>query len=166
MKATPKSLALIGIGSNLNQPKHQVEKAIAALNVLPETQVAKASSLYQSKPQGPQDQNLFCNAVALIETRLNPSQLLLALQNIEQQFGRVKLRHWGERVIDLDVLFYAQESIRLDTPNLTIPHPHALSRDFVMIPALEICPDWELPDGSLLKQHLSACLDHHLQRID
>jgi len=157
---------LIGIGSNLNDPGFQVAQAISALTSLPHTQWIKSSSPYRSLPQGPQDQDLFCNAVALIETRLSPAELLLALQSIEQAFGRIKTRHWGERIIDLDILFYGQDTILLQEPDLCIPHPHALSRDFVLIPALEICPDWRLPDGSLLSSKLAACLDHGLQRIE
>ena len=157
---------LIGLGSNLCDPALQVTKAIAALSSLPQTRLIQASSLYQSLPQGPQDQDRFCNAVALLETRLTPAALLLALQAIEQQSGRIKTRHWGERILDLDLLFYGQHTIRLHDPDLCIPHPHALSRDFVLIPALEICPDWRLPDGSALSSKLDACLDHNLQRIE
>lgn len=161
--ATP---VLIGLGSNLCDPVLQVQQAIQALTSLPQTQLIRASSLYQSLPQGPQDQDRFCNAVALLETRLTPAELLLTLQAIEQQSGRIKTRHWGERIIDLDILFYGQHTIRLLEPDLSIPHPHALSRDFVLIPALEICPDWRLPDGSSLSSKLAACLDHNLQRIE
>lgn len=161
--ATP---VLIGVGSNLCDPVIQVTQAIAALSSLPQTQLIRASSLYQSLPQGPQDQDRFCNAVALVATSLTPSELLLAVQAIEQRFGRIKVRHWGERIIDLDILFYGQHTIRLHEPELSIPHLHALSRDFVLLPALEICPDWRLPDGSLLASQRTACLDHDLQRIE
>lgn len=157
---------LIGVGSNLCNPVLQVKQAIAALSSLPHTRVIQTSSLYQSLPQGPQDQDRFCNAVALVATSLTPSELLLAVQAIEQQFGRIKTRHWGERIIDLDILFYGQHTVRLHEPDLCIPHPHALSRDFVLLPALEICPDWRLPDGSLLASQRASCLGHDLQRIE
>lgn len=144
---------LIGIGSNLEGPKDQVRKAISTLKDVPDTVLLKASSLYSSKPQGPQDQDDYVNAVALVSTNLSPIQLLLALKNIEAQFGRVKKRHWGERIIDLDIVFYGQDEVELLDPDLVIPHREALNRDFVVMPALEIAPDWVLPNGERLESY-------------
>jgi 2-amino-4-hydroxy-6-hydroxymethyldihydropteridine diphosphokinase len=156
---------LIGLGSNLDQPQRQVNNAIKAIMAIEDCLFLRASSLYESSPQGPQDQENFCNAVALVSTNLPPKDLLYKLQAIENNFGRVKTRHWGERVIDLDILYYGQSNINLDTPDLHIPHRHALARDFVIIPALEVTPDWCLPDGTYLKDYQEACLNHQLKKI-
>ncbi len=157
---------LLGIGANLDGPKRQVSKAIERINQHADITLKARSSLYRSQPQGPQDQNDFVNAVVWIETALEPSSLLQATQAIEADFGRIKSRHWGERIIDLDILFFNNESISLEKPALCIPHPYAVQRDFVLIPAIEIAPDWTLPDETPLTHFLSSCATHHLQRID
>ena len=144
---------LIGIGSNLDQPLEQVKRAIATLGHHESCQQLRASSLYVSSPQGPQDQDDFVNAVVWTTTSLGPLGLLNMLQEVERSFGKVKKRHWGERVIDLDILFYGQKRVDHVDPNLRIPHAEALNRDFVVVPALEVAPNWRLPDGSLLADH-------------
>lgn len=156
---------LIGIGSNLDGPVQQVNKALHALDSVAQTALLRHSSLYLSKPQGPQDQEDFCNAAALLHTSLAPVDLLLALQSIENDCGRIKTRHWGERVIDLDILFYGQQQISIDEPDLQVPHPFACQRDFVLQPVLEICPDWRLPDGKRLASCLAGVTSHNLRRI-
>lgn len=135
--------AIIGLGGNLDNPQQSVTQAIALLSELPSTKLVKASSLYASKPQGPQDQPDFINAVAMIETKLAPMALLASLQTLEKQMGKVKKRHWGERLIDLDILLFADRII--DLPQLTIPHPQIPFRDFVLLPLAEIMPDCEIP---------------------
>lgn len=95
-----------------------------------------ASSLYASKPQGPQDQPDFVNAVAKIKTQLSATSLLASLQTLEKEQGKVKKRHWGERVIDLDILLYG--SVTIQTTTLTIPHPEIPYRDFVLLPLSEL----------------------------
>lgn len=157
---------LIGLGSNLNAPQQQIKRAITSISSIENIELQSASSLYQSSPQGPQDQEDFCNAVILIRTSLSPEHLLLTLQTLENDFGRIKTRHWGERIIDLDILYYGQMTIQTETPDLHIPHREALSRDFVIIPALEIVPDWCLPDGTLLKDYQEACLNHQLIKLN
>jgi 2-amino-4-hydroxy-6-hydroxymethyldihydropteridine diphosphokinase len=156
---------LIGIGSNLDDPKKQVSRAIAVLNTIQKTRLLLRSSLYSSSPRGPQDQNNFVNAATLIETYLNPAQLLNSLQTIESDFGRLKKRRWGERIIDLDIVFFGQQEVSLSNPNLTIPHAEALLRDFVMVPCLEICPEWRLPNGKPLRDYSSGCETHNLHQL-
>lgn len=157
--------ALIGLGSNLDSPIQQIQTSIKTLSLHKEVDVLKVSSLYESLPQGPQDQNRFINAVVLIQTALDPESLLFLLQDIERKQGKIKVRHWGERCIDLDILFIDQLILKLSSPDLIIPHPHALSRDFVLIPALEITPNWQLPDQTLLKDHLASCIKHDLKKL-
>lgn len=165
MAANSFNQVLIGLGSNLEAPIKQVQKAIEVISKHPIVELKAKSSLYRSSPQGPQDQEDFINAVILIETPLRPLELLRETQAIENRFGRVKTRHWGERIIDLDILFFNDEEISEQTPSLTIPHPYALERDFVLIPALEIAPDFQLPDATALKSYRASCHSYNLQRI-
>lgn len=138
----------IGLGSNLNQPYQQIKAAIVALDKLEATDVVAHSGYYSSKPMGPEDQPDYVNAAVKIETALSAQALLLACQQIEQQQGRIKTRHWGERSIDLDILLYAQQQI--DSDNLKLPHPGICQRDFVYLPLLDIEPALNVPGRGLL----------------
>lgn len=150
----------IGLGSNLDQPANQLKQALKLLAQLPDTELLSHSSFYGSKPVGPQDQPDFINAVAQLNTTLSPEILLQQLQAIEQQQGRIKKRHWGERTIDLDILLFGQTEI--DTPNLTIPHKEISQRDFVLKPLLELEPQLSLPNGTRLSSLLPLCPDNQL----
>jgi len=136
-------LAYIGLGSNLSDPAGQVRRALGRIAELPESRLAAASRLYRSPPLGPLDQPDFINAVAALETQLAPADLLHALQGIEQAFGRVRLRRWGERIIDLDLLLY--DNLRLDSPELILPHPGLGERAFVLRPLADIAPELVIP---------------------
>ncbi len=140
----------IGIGSNLDDPKHQVLTAIERLKKLPDSRWQGVSRLYASRPQGPQDQPDFVNAVAWVKTQLAPLALLDALQDIEQTQGKVKKRHWGERLIDLDVLLYGDQVI--DNARLRVPHPFMTERDFVLLPLMDLLPDGRMPSGRTFKE--------------
>ena len=133
----------IGLGSNLAGPVEQVKTACQSLNSLPNTQVIQCSQLYASKPQGPQDQPDFVNAVCLLETDLTPFALLDELQNLEQSQGRIKKRHWGERHIDLDILMFDQDVFCSD--RLTVPHVEIANRDFFLLPLAELTPGLLIP---------------------
>lgn len=152
--------AAIGLGSNLDDPAMQVQRAFEALDALPDTRLLARSRLYRSRPQGPQDQPDFVNACTLIETALAPEALLDVLQEIERQQGRVRRRHWGERVIDLDLLLYGDQVI--DTPRLTVPHPWLHRRDFVLVPLAEIAPDWSIPGVGTVGEALARLDEHYL----
>ena len=142
----------IGLGANIDDPRRQLEDALQALQQHPCIQVNICSSFYGSKPVGPQDQPDFVNAVACIATSLTPEQLLDALQAQERQQGRIKLRHWGERCIDLDILLYGDQVV--ESERLRIPHPQMLLRSFVLLPLHEIAPDLVFPDGHPLQQDI------------
>lgn len=142
----------IGLGSNLQDPEAQIDQALDALALLPDSRLTAVSSLYRSAPLGPSDQPDYLNAVAMFDTRLAALALLDALQAIEQQQGRVRERHWGPRTIDLDLLLYGAEQI--DLPRLQVPHPQMLLRSFVLVPLAELAPGLHLPDGSSLQQVL------------
>jgi 2-amino-4-hydroxy-6-hydroxymethyldihydropteridine diphosphokinase len=133
----------IGLGSNLEDPLSQLQIAVEQLKSLPETALVGCSQFYGSKPLGPDDQPDFINAVCQIETQLSPPVLLSALQQIEIDQGRIKKRHWGERLIDLDILLYADKIIK--TTDLTIPHAEIALRDFVLIPLAELSPGLVIP---------------------
>jgi 2-amino-4-hydroxy-6-hydroxymethyldihydropteridine diphosphokinase len=138
-------IAYLGLGSNLDQPKAHIERAIADIAEFDNTAVVARSSLYESAPLGPQDQPNFINAVLAIETELSPLDLLKACQELELKHGRVKKRHWGERTLDIDILLYGNQII--DLPELTIPHKGLKERIFVVQPLAEIDPELVLPSG-------------------
>lgn len=145
----------IGLGSNLDQPKDHIRLALEDLKKLPQSQLVLASRLYLSKPVGPQDQDDFINAVALLATTLDPLTLLDKLQAIEQQHQRVRERHWGPRTLDLDILLFGNQVI--EQPRLKVPHVQMDQRDFVIGPLLEICPQLVLPNGTALQHLLQQC---------
>lgn len=147
--------AYIGLGSNLNAPALQIEQALEALAALPQSRVLRHSALYASPPLGPIDQPDYLNAVAELETTLPPLELLDALQAIEQAQGRVRERHWGERVIDLDLLLYGD--VRMQSERLTLPHVGMTERAFVLRPLAELMPDMRLPGGEHLRDLVLAC---------
>ncbi|GGC94381.1 2-amino-4-hydroxy-6-hydroxymethyldihydropteridine diphosphokinase [Vreelandella lutescens] len=126
----------IGLGSNLEHPEAQVRQALSELAALPLCQLVACSSLYATPPVGPQDQPDFINAVACLDTRLSPLALLDQLQALEQHHRRRRLRHWGPRTLDLDLLLYGERVIQ--QPRLTVPHPHMHARAFVIVPLAEV----------------------------
>ncbi|ASP40701.1 2-amino-4-hydroxy-6-hydroxymethyldihydropteridine diphosphokinase [Bacterioplanes sanyensis] len=153
--------AYIGLGANLNDPIDQLCTALTALSQLPGSRLLGISSLYGSKPLGPQDQPDFFNAVAALQTELEPLALLDALQSQEQEQGRVRRRHWGERCIDLDILLLGDT--QWYCPRLTLPHKELTQRSFTLIPLAELDPHLCLPDGRRVSQ-LTPAFDGELQR--
>ena len=136
--------AYVGVGSNLADPRAQVEGAFAKLARLPRSRLELTSRLYASRPMGPIAQPDFVNAAAGLLTRLTPEGLLTELRAIETAMGRPAERvRWGPRVIDLDLLSYARE--RRTEASLTLPHPGIVDRNFVLYPLNEIAPDLDLP---------------------
>jgi 2-amino-4-hydroxy-6-hydroxymethyldihydropteridine diphosphokinase len=136
--------AYIGLGSNLDDPVAQVQRAFDLLRDLPNTQLTGRSSLYESAPFGPVEQPNFINAVASIATELNPADLLAQLQNIQRNQGRTAggIR-WGPRVLDLDLLLYGD--VVIETTDLTVPHAGIAMRNFVLLPLRELSPDLFIP---------------------
>lgn len=136
--------AYVGIGSNLRDPAAQVRAAFAALAELPHTRLERRSSLYGSRPMGPVAQPDFCNAVAGLVTELGADALFAALREIEARLGREPPRErWGPRVIDLDLLVYADQC--RGEAALTLPHPGIAERNFVLWPLSEVAPDLLIP---------------------
>ena len=136
--------AYVGIGSNLEDPKSQVLRAFEELRALPGTRAIRLSPLYRSAPLGPVSQPDFVNAVAGLLTRLDSRALLGKLRALEAAFGRPAERErWGPRVLDLDLLVYGRE--RRQDPDLTLPHPGIVERNFVLYPLADIAPDLDVP---------------------
>jgi 2-amino-4-hydroxy-6-hydroxymethyldihydropteridine diphosphokinase len=158
--------AYIGIGANLGRPQRQIEQAFVALRRLPRTRLTAISSLYRTTPVGPQDQPDYINAAAGLRTRLTPTELLGALQSIEQRLGRVRDgRRWGPRMLDLDLLLYGD--LCLDTPALRLPHPWMHRRGFVLVPLADIAPAGLLvPGRGRLTELLSAVGRGGIQRVE
>jgi 2-amino-4-hydroxy-6-hydroxymethyldihydropteridine diphosphokinase len=130
--------AFIALGSNLQNPKHQVQQALEAIKSHEEIQFVGASSLYKTAPVGYDNQDDFINAVAEIKTDLTPIELLRSLLSIENTFGRERPFPNAPRVLDLDLLLY--DDIAMDSEELTLPHPRMHERGFVVIPLAEIAP--------------------------
>ena len=150
---TDVALAFVGIGSNLGDPVSIVRDAITCLGDIPDSEVTTHSSLYQSEAVSDIPQDNYINAVAGIETSLQPTVLLLELQSIEAAFYRRRdpALKWAPRTLDLDIILYGEQTI--DNSHLTVPHPEMANRLFVLQPLFEIAGDIEIPGlGGL--QHL------------
>ncbi len=154
----------LGLGSNLAEPLQQLRDALVAIERLPGSQLTGVSSFYISDPLGPPDQPRYVNAVAALDTRLTPLELLDALQAIELEQGRVrKDQRWGPRTLDLDILLFGQR--RLAEERLTVPHYHMHARAFVLYPLAEIAGELQLPDGRYLRELLADCPFEGLERL-
>lgn len=145
------SRAYIGLGSNLGDSRLTLRAAAARLATL--GAVVAASRLYESDPVGYTDQPVFLNAVLVLDTTLEPLALLDRLQAIEAEFKRERGPRWGPRTLDLDVIAYGQ--IRVAGDRLTLPHPRAHEREFVLRPLAELAPDLPLA-GSTVAELLAG----------
>lgn len=137
-------IAFVGLGANLGDPAAQLRAALVAMGGLADTAVCKVSRFYRSNAIGPAGQPDYCNAVAALDTPLQPLALLDALQAIETAAGRVRGERWGARVLDLDLLLHGDTACHGE--RLTLPHPELAFRDFVLWPLVEIAPDVQLPE--------------------
>jgi len=157
------TLAYVGIGSNLGEPAKQVESAFEELGRIRQTSLAARSSLYRSQPVGYADQPEFFNAVAALETSLEPLELLRELQAIEARHGRRRSFANAPRTLDLDLLLHGQAVVR--RPELALPHPRMHQRCFVLKPLLEIAPAVEIPGIGAAQARLDACAGQSVEKI-
>jgi 2-amino-4-hydroxy-6-hydroxymethyldihydropteridine diphosphokinase len=156
--------AFVGLGSNLQQPRTQVEQALRSLRDIEGIAVKAVSSYYQSSPVGPDGQEDYINAVVLIETELPAEQLLEILQAIENSQGRVRAERWGARTIDLDILLYGDQII--DSQRLTVPHREMANRNFVLLPLMEITSEeFQVPGQGALLDLLAQCPDNAIEKL-
>ncbi len=157
-------IAYVALGANLGAAAATVSAAAAALGEIPETRLQAVSSLYQTAPVGLKHQPDFINAVAEISTRLPPAQLLEALFAIEARFGRSRSVPNAPRTLDLDLLLYGE--IRLDQPQLTLPHPRMHQRAFVLAPLAEIAPECRIPGLGRVRDLLDSSRDQRIVRLE
>lgn len=138
--------AYVGLGSNLGDRVGTLADALQRLDALDRIEVRAVSHVYESEPWGVSDQPHFANAVAVLDTTLSASDLLGAFKQAESELGREPGELNGPRAIDLDLLLLGDEE--WDLPDLTLPHPRMLEREFVVTPLLDVDPHVRMPDGS------------------
>jgi 2-amino-4-hydroxy-6-hydroxymethyldihydropteridine diphosphokinase len=140
-------LAVLSLGSNLGPREQTIRDAVGEIAALDFVELRAASGLVETpalKPHGVDlDAPSYLNAVAIVATELEPEQLLAALNAIEAEHGRVRLERWGDRTLDIDIVSFGDRELATDV--LTLPHPRAASRAFVIVPWLELDPEAELP---------------------
>jgi 2-amino-4-hydroxy-6-hydroxymethyldihydropteridine diphosphokinase len=161
LQPRPHTLATIGLGANLGDAAATLRRALVALQALPSSRWVGASSLYRSAPQevpeGFAAGHHYVNAVAQMATQLSAPALLQALQTIEQAEGRLRPYRNAPRTLDLDLLLYGQG--RMDSPQLTLPHPRMWQRAFVLHPLAELVPQW------VSQAQLASVADQGVERL-
>ena len=157
------TIAYIGLGSNLAEPRSQVESALGELDALPRTRLVARSSLYRTAPVGYAAQPDFVNAVAAVETGLGAHELLRELQALEAAHERRRSFPDAPRTLDLDLLLFGDE--RIADRGLVVPHARMHERAFVLAPLVEIAPDAVIPGRGAARDLLERCRDQDLERI-
>ncbi|MFG2893809.1 2-amino-4-hydroxy-6-hydroxymethyldihydropteridine diphosphokinase [Streptomyces sp. NPDC048248] len=148
--------AVISLGSNLGNRLETLQGAVDALEDTPGLRVKAVSPVYETEPWGVEagSQPSYFNAVVLIKTTLPPASLLERGHAIEEAFERVRDERWGPRTIDVDILAY--QDVVSDDPQLTLPHPRAHERAFVLVPWYDIDPEAEVPGRGVVAELLAA----------
>ncbi|WP_188189215.1 2-amino-4-hydroxy-6-hydroxymethyldihydropteridine diphosphokinase [Nonomuraea sp. SYSU D8015] len=136
--------AVLALGSNLGNRFQILQGAVDALFDAPDLEFVKASPVYETDPVGgPPGQDPYLNAVVIAETTLEPRTLLERALSVENAFGRVRAEHWGPRTLDVDLVVVGD--LVCDDPELTLPHPRAHERAFVLVPWSDVDPEGTLP---------------------
>jgi len=157
------TLAYVGLGSNLQDPRRQIQSALAELDGMPHTRVVRQSSLYRTAPIGHAGQPDFVNAVAQLETGLPAERLLAELQDIEMRHGRERSFANAPRTLDLDILLFGD--LVLKSPTLTLPHPRMHERAFVLKPLYEVAPHASIPGIGAVKACLEKTAEQKTEKI-
>ncbi|MFN3741509.1 MAG: 2-amino-4-hydroxy-6-hydroxymethyldihydropteridine diphosphokinase [Anaerolineales bacterium] len=153
---------LLALGTNLGDRLENLRRALDCLAA--KVQIVRVSSVYETPPWGYTEQPPFLNLVLSGQTELEPQPLLEFLKSCEQALGRWPTFRYGPRLIDLDILAY--EDRILETPTLTLPHPHLHERAFVLVPLHEIAPNWTHPRlGKSVSELLATCEVGGMRRI-
>jgi 2-amino-4-hydroxy-6-hydroxymethyldihydropteridine diphosphokinase len=150
-----KCKAWLGLGGNIGDPVASMAKALRALHRRSDTRILAVSPVYCTPPWGKTDQAWFHNACAMVETSLEPEELLATCLDIEKRMKRQRLERWGPRIIDIDVLAYEGMG-RFESPTLTLPHPRMTERAFVMVPLADIAPELMI-NGKMVAQWRELC---------
>ena len=156
--------AFIGLGSNLDDPQAQLNRAVAILSQTHGITVRQVSSYYRTAPWGDTAQPDFINAVVQVDTDLAADVLMDTLIQIEVEAGRIRERRWGPRTLDLDLLLYG-DTVR-DTPQLQLPHPRMHERRFVLEPLAELAPQLTINGRGRVDELLAHLADAGVQRLD
>ncbi|MFM9448143.1 2-amino-4-hydroxy-6-hydroxymethyldihydropteridine diphosphokinase [Streptomyces acidiscabies] len=137
--------AVLSLGSNLGNRLETLQGAVDALEDTPGVRIKAVSPVYETEPWGvdPASQPSYFNAVVVLKTTLPPSSLLERAHAVEEAFDRVRAERWGARTLDVDIVTYAE--VVDDDPKLTLPHPRAHERAFVLAPWYDVDPDAKLP---------------------
>ena len=133
----------LSLGSSMGDRKKYLDTALEKLNMTPHISVKKVSDYIETAPYGGVAENTFMNCAAEAETLLSPYEMLSVIHNIEAECGRTREKHWGDRTLDIDIVFFGKKIILQD--NLVIPHADYHKRDFVLIPLKQIAPDFICP---------------------
>ena len=155
--------AVLALGANLGDPGQTIRGAMDALDACPGIAVIDRSSVYRTAPVGGPEQPDFMNAVVVVETTLDPLALLACAQSVEQQWHRTREVRWGPRTLDVDVIVI--DALVSDDPALTLPHPRAAERAFVLVPWLEVDPSAAL-DGIPIRDLLARLDTSDIERMD
>lgn len=145
--------AILGLGSNVGNKVANIDDAIARLAVSDDVRINARSQNYRSAPWGVLDQDWFVNACVSITTKFTPHELLAHCQSVERDMGRVRDQRWGPRVIDVDILTYG--TMKIDDPNLIVPHPLIAQRGFVLVPLRDVAPNFHM-NGQSISQMIDA----------
>ncbi len=156
----------MSLGSNLGERLGYLRLALKSMSKSSGIEILRTSSVYEAEPVDFLDQPKFLNAAVMIRSKIGPLLLLRVLKAIETEVGRIPRARWHEREIDIDIVFYGD--LRVDSENLTIPHPRAHQRKFVLMPMAEIEPGYVHPVlNKTVSELLDECPDNsHVVRIE
>lgn len=147
---------LLSLGSNLGNRVENLQAALQALAAVKGVELVTASGLYETAPWGVVEQPAFVNMAAIVETDLDPLELLAVIKVTESALGRTLERRWGPRLIDIDIVLW--DGMIVDTPELTMPHRDFRRRAFVLIPSAEIAGNWRDPETASTVRELADAL--------
>jgi len=146
-------ISYLGLGSNIGHANQNIVQAIDLISAIDNVEVTNKASFYLSKAWGKTDQDNFVNTVIEIKCSLSPEELLKSLKKIESDMGRIKKEKWGPRIIDIDILTFADFEVNL--PHLKIPHPHMTQRSFVMAPLYELNQNMIIAHKGPIERHIN-----------
>ncbi|RLD17278.1 MAG: 2-amino-4-hydroxy-6-hydroxymethyldihydropteridine diphosphokinase [Caldiserica bacterium] len=152
---------ILSLGSNIGDREKFLKSAVEKISKF--SKVVRESSIYETEPMYYKDQNTFLNKVIEIETDISPDELLSKIKKIEIEIGRKKRERYGPREIDIDIIYYGDKIVKEE--NLEIPHPKLYERKFVLLPLLEIEPEFEDPVTGLKVKEIFKDVKNRKERV-